>query len=176
MALEGLDLNSPSGYGGQTRPEDPSGQEPLDMWDRFTWSVASPADLIDHGGGGHQRHPSERPHRGLQRRLISSVTGSIPHVVVKPAERAPLSTGKETRYTGQVVKLEQQKRKIEDWRVWLERYNPNILAVSPVVEGQGILARGTKRKAITAAGMVPEQHNRVVELQSKLGSGKIFRL
>jgi len=121
---------------------------------------------------------------GLQRRLISSVTGSIPHVVVKPAERAPLplweiAPEKETRYTGQVVKLEQQKRKIEDWRVWLprlERYDPNILAVSPVVEGQGILARGTKRKAITATGLVPEQHNRVVELQSKLVQGRFFGL
>ncbi len=121
---------------------------------------------------------------GLQRRLVSSVTGSIPHVVVRPLKRAPLPVWEMkpeegVRYRTWVEALEQRKRKIEDWPIWIPRlkvFDPSVTAVSPVVEGQGILSRGSNRSGVTFIGMIPEEHNRVVDIQSKLVAGRFFGL
>ena len=123
---------------------------------------------------------------GLQRRLISSVTGSVPHVVVRQAERDPVAAWDLPRegpdapiVVGEEVKLQQRKMKIEDWAVWTGRlrdFDPDILAVSPVVEGQAILARGEKRQSISVTGVTPELHNKVVEIEDKLVSGRFFGL
>ncbi len=121
---------------------------------------------------------------GLQKRLISSVTGAIPHVVIRQPERQPIAvwevaSGQRELYLGERIKLQQQKRKIEDWQVWEQRLptlSDNITAVSPVVEGQAFLTRNEKRKAINVVGMFPEKHNGVVDVQSKLVRGRFFGL
>ena len=122
---------------------------------------------------------------GLQRRLISSVTGSIAHVVVRQPERDPVAAWDLPRApggpvtVGETVKLQQRKLKIEDWAVWVPRlrdYDPGVIAVSPVVEGQGILARGEKRLSVSVTGVVPELHNEVVEIQEKLVQGRFHGL
>ncbi len=123
---------------------------------------------------------------GLQRRLLSNVTDSIAHITIKQPERLPLPASKLVSfqeplllYVGERVKLEQRKRKIEEWQFWLSRlenFDSEILAVSPVVEGQGILSRGEKRKAVVATGVIPERHNLVVDIQSKLVKGRFFGL
>jgi lipoprotein-releasing system permease protein len=123
---------------------------------------------------------------GLQRRLISDVTDAVAHIVVRPAERLPIaawklgpSDEKNTISIGETVRLEQRKRKIEDWQIWvrkLENFDPRVLAVSPVAEGQGILSRGEKRQGVLISGGIPEKYNRVVELQSKLVKGRFFGL
>ncbi len=122
---------------------------------------------------------------GLQKRLISSVTGAIPHVVIRQPERQPVAAWEVaaatdgTLYLGERVKLQQQKRKIEDWQIWegrLPSYSENIRAVSPVVEGQAFVNRNEKRKAVSVVGMFPEKHNAVVDIQSKLVRGRFFGL
>lgn len=122
---------------------------------------------------------------GLQKRLISSVTGAIPHVVIRQPEREPVAAWEVaaaadgTLYLGERVKLQQQKRKIEDWQTWEQRLpslSDNIRAVSPVVEGQAFVNRNEKRKAVTVVGMFPEKHNNVVDVQSKLVQGRFFGL
>jgi lipoprotein-releasing system permease protein len=121
---------------------------------------------------------------GLQKRLISSVTGAIPHVVVRQPEREPVAAWEvasagQPLYLGERVKLQQQKRKIEDWQTWEQRlpaFSDNIRAVSPVVEGQAFVSRSEKRKAVSVVGMFPEKHNNVVDVQSKLVRGRFFGL
>ncbi len=128
---------------------------------------------------------------GLQKRLVANVTDSIAHVVIRPAERMPLPAWKlpmlapshpaapEVLFVGETIKLEQRKRKIEDWQMWLgrlESFDPQIAAVSPSVEGQGILSRGEKRKGVTVTGAIPERYNMVVDVQSKLVRGRFFGL
>ncbi len=123
---------------------------------------------------------------GLQQRLLGSVTGAIAHVVLKPAERAPLAAWQigalqptNVLLVGSTVKLPQRKRKIEDWVAQadsLEHFDPRIVGVSPVVDGQGILARGTRKQAVTITGVTPERHNQVVDIQGKLVSGRYFGL
>ncbi|MGQ9539827.1 MAG: FtsX-like permease family protein [Armatimonadota bacterium] len=122
---------------------------------------------------------------GLQKRLISSVTGAIPHVVIRQPERQPVaiwdvaSAPDGEVYLGKRIKLQQQKQKIEDWAVWLQRlpsYSENIRAVSPVVEGQAFLNRNEKRRAVTVVGIIPERHNGVVDIHSKMVRGRFFGL
>lgn len=122
---------------------------------------------------------------GLQKRLISSVTGAIPHVVIRQPERQPIAAWEVAAatdselYLGERLKLQQQKRKIEDWQTWQQRlpsFSENIRSVSPVVEGQAFLNRNEKRKAVTVVGMFPEIHNDVVDVQSKLVRGRFFGL
>lgn len=123
---------------------------------------------------------------GLQRRLISSVTGAIPHVVIRQPERQPTALWEVPSlqkpgeaWFGRRVEIEQKKRKIEDWSVWiprLQQFDHNILAVSPVVEGQGIISRGAYKKSVLVTGVIPEEHNRVVDIQSKLIQGRFFGL
>jgi len=122
---------------------------------------------------------------GLQLRLVSNVTDSIAHVII-PAERLPIPAWKlpsnpepGVLYVGDTIKLEQRKRKIEDWQTWLgrlETFDPQVQAVSPVVEGQGIISRGEKRKGVMIEGVIPERYNMVVDLQSKLVRGRFFGL
>ncbi|MBP1609164.1 MAG: transporter, inner rane subunit [Acidobacteria bacterium] len=123
---------------------------------------------------------------GLQRRLVSSVTGAIPHVIIRQPERQPtavwevpsLQKSGEASF-GRKVEIEQKKRKIEDWPVWIIRireFDHNIIAVSPVVEGQGIISRGAYKKSVLITGVIPEEHNRVVDIQSKLVQGRFFGL
>jgi lipoprotein-releasing system permease protein len=123
---------------------------------------------------------------GLQIRLLGSMTGAIAHVTVKAPERWPLAAWQipalartNQLYVGEVVKLPQRKRKIEDWGAWLDRlqaFDPRITGISPLVDGQGFLHRGTKRKAVAIAGVLPERHNTVVDIQGKLVSGRYFGL
>jgi lipoprotein-releasing system permease protein len=123
---------------------------------------------------------------GLQKRLLANVTEAISHIIIKPQERFPIpawqlpeSQKDEVLYVGETIKLEQRKRKIEEWQTWLsrlEQFDREVLAVSPVVEGQGILSRGEKRKGVLVTGVLPERHNQVVDLQSKLVKGRFFGL
>ncbi|HOT01443.1 MAG TPA: ABC transporter permease [Acidobacteriota bacterium] len=121
---------------------------------------------------------------GLQRRLIASVTGAIPHVVMRQPERVPLSVADTAApdgplYAGERIRLERQKRKIEDWPFWLarlQRFDPDVAAVSPVVEGQGFMSRGARRQGVAVVGVIPERHNEVVDIQSKLVTGRFFGL
>ncbi len=117
---------------------------------------------------------------GLQRRLVQTVTGAVAHVTVKPAERPPLTPREPgVLYAGRTVKLPQQKQKIEDWLAWvprLERFDPKVLAVSPVVSGSGTLTRGTRKLAVQIVGVIPERHDQVVALQANLVGGRFFGL
>lgn len=117
---------------------------------------------------------------GLQRRLISSVTGSIPLITIRQPERQPVAVWEfdQSRvYVGNRLSLQQQRNKIEDWSIWAERirgFDRRITAVSPTVSGQGFVSRGTKRIAVAVNGVLPEVHNGIVDIESKLVSGRFF--
>ena len=124
---------------------------------------------------------------GLQLRLLNTMTGAIPHVVIRQPERLPIALWNLPQvnelitplYTGNAVKLEQQKRTISDWLPLLDRLentDQNIIAVSPVVDGSGFISRGAGRRAVTVNGILPERHNQIVDLESDLVSGRFFGL
>jgi lipoprotein-releasing system permease protein len=123
---------------------------------------------------------------GLQKMILETVTESIPNIVISQPKRMPLTprdipsmrdSGK--IYIGSGTTLEERTQKIEDWMIWLprlERFDPSITAVSPVVEGQAILSAGANQRGVQVTGIVPERHNRVVDIESKLTAGRFFGL
>jgi len=123
---------------------------------------------------------------GLQERLIENTTGAIPHIVIEQPERMPIPAWEidslrreDTLYVGTTMSLEQRLRKIEDWTAWLDRlrqFDTNIIAVSPEVEEQAIMTRGARSKGVSVIGVIPERHNDVVDIQSKLTQGRFFGL
>jgi lipoprotein-releasing system permease protein len=118
---------------------------------------------------------------GLQRRLINSITGAIPHVVIQQGPRTPPVTPivPGTFAVEQLIPFENTQRKIEDWQelvATLPSRAAAIVAVSPTVDGQGYLYRGARRKSISVIGMIPERHNLVISLSDKLMSGHFLNL
>ncbi len=117
----------------------------------------------------------------MQRRLITSITGAIPHVSVQQGPRtpiaAPIAAG--LLVIERVVPIENTQRKIEDWQQLVDTLPERalgIIAVSPTIDGQGYLIRGERRKSVSITGMIPERHNLVVELSTKLVAGRFFGL
>ncbi len=119
---------------------------------------------------------------GLQKRLVSSVTGSIPLITISQPERQPIASwdyDQKRQYVGTSLRLQQQKNKIEDWMTWeprLRGFDSDITAVSPTVTGQGFASRGTKRIAVSISGVIPKKHNGIVDIKGKLMSGRYFGL
>ena len=100
---------------------------------------------------------------GTQRSIVNNVTGSIPHIVIEPAERTPIGAWRlpgaagGALYVGETVNLPRTLDRIEDWRQWLpalER-DADVTVVSPVVTGNAFLFRGSRRESVRVTGMIP---------------------
>ena len=123
---------------------------------------------------------------GLQIRLVSTITDSIPHLRIMPVERAPevLWDRPEAQaspvFVGTVPKLEQRQRKIEGWKPWLERIGAleplELTALLPSVDGPVVVSRESKRISARLIGALPEQYNRIVDLQGNMAAGRFFGL
>jgi len=124
--------------------------------------------------------------RGVQVRLVNTITDSIPHVRIMPLERQPevwwdrAAENDPVVWVGTAPKLEQRLRKIEGWQPWLERIGAlqpdDITALTPSVEGSVVIARESKRLSARLAGVVPEVYNRIIDLQQNLVAGRFFGL
>jgi lipoprotein-releasing system permease protein len=124
--------------------------------------------------------------QGIQQRITTVITESMPHISILPEERHPQAAWqipamqKAGRlYIGESFKLAQQKRKIEDWQEWEARlrvFDPQVTASAPVVSEQAILFRGAQPHAVAVTGVYPESFNKVVEINDKIIAGRFFGL
>jgi lipoprotein-releasing system permease protein len=124
--------------------------------------------------------------RGVQSRLVTTITDSIPHVRIMPEERQPEvlwerpAPGDATLYVGTVPKLEQRLRKIEGWPPWLERIEAlqpdEVTALTPSIEGSVVIARESKKLSVRLVGAVPAVYNRIIDLQQNLVAGRFAGL
>lgn len=118
---------------------------------------------------------------GLQRRLINSITGALPHVTIKQGPRDPQTPlqKKNEFVIEQSVPFENTQRKIEDWVQLIDKIPQNVkgvIGVTPHVEGQGYLYRGERRVAVFVDGIIPEKHDQVIKLSDKMMSGRFYGL
>jgi len=123
---------------------------------------------------------------GVQLRLVSTITDSIPHVRIMPQERQPevlwerADPADPVIHVGTVPRLEQRLRKIEGWQPWLERIQAlqpaALTALTSSVEGNVVIARESKRLSARLVGAVPEVYNRIIDLQTNLLEGRFFGL
>lgn len=123
---------------------------------------------------------------GLQTRLIKNTTGAIPHITLESPERAPLAAWRlpsgidpQALYVGETVNLPKAQARIEDWRIWVDAFDrpeSEFTAVSPVVTGTAFMFRGARRQTVRIQGVIPERHNRVVDLETNLLEGRFLTL
>jgi lipoprotein-releasing system permease protein len=123
---------------------------------------------------------------GLQVKLVSDVTGAIPHVTITPREREPTavweadgSRDSSTVYVGERVSYSQQKKKIDDWPRWVRRlrdFDSSITAVAPSAEDQGFVLRGRDKEAVRIYGTDLRAFDRIVPIEQKLIQGRFERL
>ncbi|MEO7387186.1 MAG: ABC transporter permease [Gammaproteobacteria bacterium] len=122
---------------------------------------------------------------GTQTRIVQNTTGAIPHITVEPPERTPvgawqltnLGVDTGTLYVGEVVNLPKARERIEDWRLWmpsLDGADPAVTAVSPIVSGQAFMNRGSRRQSVRVAGVIPERHNGIVDIERSLEGGRFI--
>lgn len=121
---------------------------------------------------------------GLEVQLVEETTGAIPHITIEPRERQPLTLwerdGDQTqRYIGQVTSYSVQKKRISDWRRWVdraERFDEDVLAASPTAEGRGFAIRGEREESVRIYGVQPRRFNRIVPIQENIVRGRFYRL
>jgi lipoprotein-releasing system permease protein len=123
---------------------------------------------------------------GLQVKLVEDVTGAIAHVTVEPEERQPVAVwerepeGADGKlYLGERTGYTRQKRKLEDWKVWLERIEETaagLKIVTPTVRDQGFVVRGQTRLSARILGVRPREYNAIVDIDESLVDGRFARL
>jgi lipoprotein-releasing system permease protein len=124
---------------------------------------------------------------GTQVRITQNTTGALPHITVEPPERTPvgawqlsvLNPGPGPLYVGEVVNLPKARERIEDWTLWmpfLDRADPSVTTVSPIVSGQAFMNRGSRRQSVRVLGVIPERHNGIVEIEKNLVAGRFLGL
>lgn len=121
---------------------------------------------------------------GTQRSIVGNVTGSIPHIVLEPAERTPVGAWRlpagpgAPLYVGETVNLPRGIDSIDDWRQWLPALeaDPEITVVSPVATGNAFLFRGARRESVRATGVLAERHDRIVSVEENLLEGNFLQM
>lgn len=117
---------------------------------------------------------------GLQTGLVEDVVGSIPHVTIeaatpgaKPLWQVP---GRSCDAVTRLEKISTRSKRIEDW----ERIRsavlrmPAVKAVSPAVEGDGMVTRGAKTVGARIVGVIPDEQAKVVSLKNRIVEGDFF--
>jgi lipoprotein-releasing system permease protein len=121
---------------------------------------------------------------GAQISIVNSVTGRIAHVVLEPPERTPIGawnlpgTAAGALYVGETVKLPRAQAKIEEWRQWLPALeaDPEVTVVSPIASGNVFVFRGARQESVRMAGVIPERHDQIVNIESSLLEGRFLQM
>ena len=115
---------------------------------------------------------------GVQADLIQRVTGSQPHVVVKPPEEmvAPLIADKPGASRAPTVQARPQRlNTIDGWPAMLRQIEatPGVKAVAPVASGGALAVKGDSTRSIVITGTELARYQRVVRLDDKLVQGAL---
>lgn len=117
---------------------------------------------------------------GVQADLVQRVTGSQPHVVIKPPEElaVPLIASKETAPRVASVQARPQRLiTIDGWPNLLRQVEATrgVLAVAPVASGGALAVKGDSTRSIIVTGTELARYQRVVRLDDKIVQG-VLRL
>src|SRR5262249_51201846 len=108
------------------------------------------------------------------------------HITIRQPERHPMAASElpdapagTTLPVNHTINLLPRREKIEDWPRWipqLDRFDPAIAGVAPVVDSRVFISRGAKRKWVTMYGVLPEHYNRIVDIETHLVTGRFIGL
>jgi lipoprotein-releasing system permease protein len=116
---------------------------------------------------------------GLQANFIKRVLSAQAHIQLLPPQEVTraLRMGKHARpgeIEAPIIQAPLQRTKsIDQWQSVASqiRAMPEVLVVSPVASGPGLITRGSASRAINLSGIVPELHYRIIDMPSKLVRG-----
>ena len=118
---------------------------------------------------------------GMQKKLVSSLVGSLPHVTVKPADTLPdaletllpASDAQSAMVSYQQPRL-QQRTDIEPWQELVTQLNayPGVRVAAANVSGSAFFIRGSKRRSVVVSGGDPAELEKVSPVQGDLLSGR----
>ena len=117
---------------------------------------------------------------GLQANFIKRVLSAQAHIQLLPAQEVtrPLRTGVHARpgeIEAPIVQAPLQRTKsLDQWQALASQISamPEVVVVSPVASGSGLITRGSASRAINLSGIVPERHYRIIDMQAKLVRGQ----
>ena len=116
---------------------------------------------------------------GLQTNFIRRVLSAQAHIQLLPPQEVtrPLRLGANAvpgEVEGAIVQPPLQRLKgIDQWQAVATQIRtlPDVLVVTPVAGGSALVVRGSASRAITVAGIEPEQYFRIVDINDKLVRG-----
>ena len=120
---------------------------------------------------------------GLQANFIRRVLSAQAHIQLLPPKEVAraLRRGADAgnrEVEGAIVQPPLQRLKsIDQWQAVAEqiRAMPEVTVVSPVAGGSALVVRGSASRAISVAGIEPEQYYRIVDINAKIvrGNGRL---
>ncbi len=121
---------------------------------------------------------------GLQRRLLETTTGGIPHVIIERASREPVAVwslldSHRFLYVGSRSGGESRSRTIEDWAslaAWVETLDRDVAVAVPSAEGPALAVREGRRESVRIVGADPVRLDRALRLQERLLLGRYLGL
>jgi lipoprotein-releasing system permease protein len=116
---------------------------------------------------------------GLQTNFIRRVLSAQAHIELLPPQEIsrPLRLGANAvpgEVEGAIVQPPLQRLKgIDQWQAVATQIRtlPDVLVVTPVAGGSALVVRGSASRAITVAGIEPDQYFRIVDINDKLVRG-----
>ena len=114
---------------------------------------------------------------GLQANTVAKTLGTQAHLTLRaPDDRvlAALPAQAGAAIT-EVQPRAQRLRSVANWQLLLPQLQarPGVSAVSPMVSGAGLALRGEATQAIALMGVDLERYRRIVDLDSKITSGRL---
>ncbi len=116
---------------------------------------------------------------GLQRRIVTTIIGTIPQVTISPPEPTPrVLAPPGAPLVATVEPRAIQRTTIDQWQLVTDAVSrlPHVSAASPEVDGQAIITRGSKELGVPVIGADPDGRNLITHLTDHLIVGHYLGL
>ncbi|GBD30619.1 Lipoprotein-releasing system transmembrane protein LolE [bacterium HR32] len=121
---------------------------------------------------------------GLQRRLIETTTGSIPHVTIRESPRTPKAIWDHTPaggalFVGTRSAAPLRQRGVENWPLLVRevaRLGAQIEVALAVAEGPALATREGRTEPVQVYGVDPELFDRALRIEQRLLAGRFLGL
>ena len=121
---------------------------------------------------------------GVQRRIVTDITGSLPHIVVKAPDQTPrvpntlAGVADNALIATDIKNRPVQKTELDQWRTLEEEIVrfPHVVEVSPGVSGQAIAWHAGKEVSVRVLGAIPERQDRIVHISDDVVEGEFLNL
>lgn len=114
---------------------------------------------------------------GLQSNTLNKTLGAQAHVTLSARDAVVIPARTSVVGTAELVQTQprvQRPHSMDNWQLLVPVLEamPEVVAVSPTVNGSGLALRGEASKAISLVGVELERYDKIVHLRSKIVAGQ----